>query len=84
MSGRRFAECEISDPGTPLHVWQPWVRRLPTVDPAEFATAPLQIIAPHPDDEVLGVGALAAYLTDADVSVSIIAVTDGEASLPGS
>lgn len=84
MSGRRFAECEISDPGTPLHVWQPWVRRLPTVDPAEFATAPLQIIAPHPDDEVLGVGALAAYLTDADVSVSIIAVTDGEASHPGS
>ncbi|MFE9914766.1 PIG-L deacetylase family protein [Micromonospora sp. NPDC005553] len=43
------------------------------------ATAPL-VVAPHPDDEVLGVGGLLSMVDGAQV----IVVTDGEASHPGS
>jgi LmbE family N-acetylglucosaminyl deacetylase len=42
------------------------------------------VVAPHPDDEVLGVGGLLRRLTDRGVSALIVAVTDGEASHPGS
>ncbi|UGT60338.1 PIG-L deacetylase family protein [Nocardia asteroides] len=44
----------------------------------------LVLIAPHPDDEVLGLGAFTAALTDRGVPVTIVAVTDGDASHPGS
>ena len=42
------------------------------------------VIAPHPDDEVLAVGGTMRSLTDRGYEVEIIAVTDGEASHPGS
>ena len=38
------------------------------------------VVAPHPDDEVLGVGGVLAEVAGADV----VAVTDGEASHPDS
>ncbi|GIJ74281.1 PIG-L deacetylase family protein [Virgisporangium ochraceum] len=41
---------------------------------------PPLVVAPHPDDEILGVGGAMAILGAADV----FAVTDGEASHPGS
>jgi LmbE family N-acetylglucosaminyl deacetylase len=44
------------------------------------ADDPPLVVAPHPDEEVLGVGGLLAILGAADV----FAVTDGEASHPGS
>jgi LmbE family N-acetylglucosaminyl deacetylase len=47
--------------------------------PLDPATAPL-VVAPHPDDEILGVAGLMAMLGRADLA----AVTDGEASHPGS
>ncbi|MET7768358.1 PIG-L family deacetylase [Nocardia sp. NPDC005366] len=80
----RFAERDPSEPGTPIEVWRPWIQRLASIDAIELAGERLQIVAPHPDDEVLGTGALAAFLTDRGVPVSIIAVTDGEASHPDS
>ena len=46
--------------------------------------ATVVVIAPHPDDEVLGVGGLLALLARKGTAIHIIAVTDGEASHPSS
>ena len=43
----------------------------------------LVIVAPHPDDEVLGVGGLLQVLAARGVEIVVLAVTDGEASHPG-
>jgi LmbE family N-acetylglucosaminyl deacetylase len=40
------------------------------------------IVAPHPDDEVLGCGGLLAALAERNNAVLLIAVTDGEACYP--
>ncbi|MGK9559270.1 PIG-L family deacetylase, partial [Salmonella enterica subsp. enterica] len=42
------------------------------------------IIAPHPDDEVLGCGGLLQGLAMLDRQIQLISVTDGSASHPGS
>lgn len=41
------------------------------------------VVAPHPDDEVLGVGGALARSAAAGVAVDVVTVTDGEASHPG-
>jgi LmbE family N-acetylglucosaminyl deacetylase len=41
------------------------------------------VIAPHPDDEVLGPGGTLAMLAEAGADIVHVAVTDGEASHPG-
>lgn len=38
------------------------------------------VLAPHPDDEVLGTGALLRWLHDRGIPTTVVAVTDGEAS----
>ncbi|MFC3965214.1 PIG-L deacetylase family protein [Nocardia jiangsuensis] len=78
MAARHFDPAE---PGTPTATWQPLIAGLPSAEPEIGA---LVLVAPHPDDEVLGLGALTAALTDRGVPVTIIAVTDGDASHPGS
>ncbi len=42
------------------------------------------IIAPHPDDEILGTGGLLQLLAQAQRQILLISVTDGAASHPGS
>lgn len=42
------------------------------------------IVAPHPDDEVLGCGGLLQVLSRAGNPLQLISVTDGDASHPGS
>jgi LmbE family N-acetylglucosaminyl deacetylase len=66
--------------GTPEGRWRGWAA--PAAWPAldVDATDPPVVVAPHPDDEVLGVAGLMAVLGRAEV----VAVTDGEASHPDS
>ncbi len=45
-------------------------------------TTPLIIIAPHPDDELLGAGAIMARAVADDAPVAVIILTDGGASDP--
>lgn len=42
----------------------------------------LVVVAPHPDDETLGVGGLMARCAGLGISVEVVAVTDGEGSHP--
>lgn len=79
----------IEGPGTPEHQWAAWGApgRFPPWDPpARGPGAPSRVvvIAPHPDDEILGIGGLCARLSGAGIPVTVIAVTDGGASHPGS
>jgi LmbE family N-acetylglucosaminyl deacetylase len=71
---------EIAGTGTTEEGWRAWLDAapLPELDLAR-AGVPL-VVAPHPDDEVLGPGGLLARVGAAEV----LAVTDGEASHPGS
>ncbi|GAA0575874.1 PIG-L family deacetylase [Paractinoplanes ferrugineus] len=66
--------------GTAEDEWRRWaaVSDWPALD-LRPAAVPL-VVAPHPDDEILGVAGTMALLGAADLA----AVTDGEASHPGS
>ena len=70
--------------GTPEAVWQEWpvLAALPVLDVAPCRRA--VVVAPHPDDEALAVGGLMAVLLARGVPVVLVALTDGEASHPGS
>ena len=75
----------IAGAGTPEEAWRSWPA--PAAWPElVFASAPprVVVVAPHPDDEVLGVGGTLALLAAAGCEVVVVAVTDGEASHPGS
>lgn len=43
----------------------------------------LVVVAPHPDDEVLGCGGVMALARSCDMAVMVVSVTDGEAAYPG-
>ncbi len=58
------------------------LQELPLVTVPEARRA--LIVAPHPDDEVLGAGGLMHRLLAASVEMEVLAVTDGEASHPRS
>jgi LmbE family N-acetylglucosaminyl deacetylase len=55
--------------------WQVEFAELP---PFTLPFGPVLIVAPHPDDETLGTGALIATLRSHAVPVTVVAVTDGE------
>ncbi|MFY1621859.1 PIG-L deacetylase family protein [Micromonospora sp. WMMD735] len=74
----------IVDAGTDESSWRAWPA--PAGWPVlalddRVRTVPPLVVAPHPDDEVLGVGGLVAMLAG-DVEIAV--VTDGEASHPDS
>lgn len=84
----RVADRHIHGEGTPEHAW----RNCPELAALETATlsrlAPAQgrvvVVAPHPDDEVLGCGGALAMLSRAGHEIVVVGVTDGEAGYPGS
>ena len=58
-------------------------RRLAELPPLRIAPpGRLVIVAPHPDDEVLGAGGLLQSMHDLGVELEVVAVTDGEGSHP--
>jgi LmbE family N-acetylglucosaminyl deacetylase len=88
MDAAAHADRTVSGQGTPIEEWQrsPAWNSVPVVD-AEALVPPghrLLIIAPHPDDEVLGAGALIHDARRAGREVQVLAVTNGEGSHPGS
>lgn len=74
----------IGGAGTPEVAWRPYLDSLQlpelTLHPAPERAV---VVAPHPDDEVLGVGGLLAILAAAETHIEVLSVTDGEASHPG-
>ena len=80
-SAERFSASPVAAGGTPESHWSgnTQFQRL------ELHECPaLVLVAPHPDDEVLGIGGLASELAQRGIAVTILSVTDGEASHPGS
>ena len=66
--------------GTPETSWQR-SGRLDALRPLVIERPPkVVVVAPHPDDEVLGTGGLLRHLSLSGVDVEVLAVTDGEAS----
>ncbi|MBS7847318.1 PIG-L family deacetylase [Pseudomonas fluorescens] len=74
--------------GTPLQHWQAssLMAELPHISVEELVPEGHRavIIAPHPDDEVLGCGGLLQGLAALGRPMQLISVTDGSASHPGS
>lgn len=57
----------------------------PAITPAELLEGrPLVVLAPHPDDETLGCGALLHDAAAMGIDTRVICVTDGSRSHPGS
>ena len=79
----RVAPNRIDLPGTAEEAWDGWVelKRLPVADPMGWPSA--VIVAAHPDDEILGAGGTLARLAAGGARLRLVAVTDGEASHPG-
>ena len=55
-----------------------WLPALSVLPPWQPPLQPALILAPHPDDETLGAGALIATLRELHVDVTVVAATDGE------
>lgn len=74
--------------GTPLHLWQTssHLAQMPVIDILDLVPEGSRavVIAPHPDDEVLGCGGFLQLLAAAERPLQLISVTDGSASHPGS
>ncbi|MBV7481394.1 PIG-L deacetylase family protein [Bordetella sp. BOR01] len=74
--------------GTPETAWQAWLVRHPlsTGDVASLVqgSGTVQIVAPHPDDEILSCAGIMRQLARQGTKIQVWAVTDGEASHPGS
>src|SRR4029077_19249225 len=58
---------EMTSIGTPVETWTEWGRRLPLLEVEDCPA--LILVARHPDDETLGLGATAAVLSGRGVIV---------------
>lgn len=78
--GQRLGPVDDARRGTPAGIWQSWDEGLSDLDITGWHD--VVVVAPHPDDEVLGVGGLMRRLVRDGTSVTVVAVTDGEAARP--
>jgi LmbE family N-acetylglucosaminyl deacetylase len=74
--------------GTDERTWRAWLRnrRCPLILPHRVLrdARRLVVVAPHPDDEILGTGGLLAWSHQERCATLIVSVTQGEASHPAS
>jgi LmbE family N-acetylglucosaminyl deacetylase len=75
----RFAAAPLSDGGTPAAAWLAALDETPLAALDLVECPGLVVVAPHPDDETLGLGATAAHLAAAGVEVQVVSVSDGGA-----
>jgi LmbE family N-acetylglucosaminyl deacetylase len=78
-NGARFAAAPLAEGGTTIQAWMA-ADPLPLLDLDECPG--LVVVAPHPDDETLGLGATMAQLTARGVEVTVVSVTDGGGAYP--
>jgi LmbE family N-acetylglucosaminyl deacetylase len=79
----RFAAKPLTHGGTPAPLWLAAFERDP-LPPLDLTECPrLVVVAPHPDDETLGLGAMIAQLIASGVGVQAVVVSDGGAAHPG-
>ncbi|MEO6125789.1 MAG: PIG-L family deacetylase [Ilumatobacteraceae bacterium] len=71
---------DLSHPGTAPTAWQPVVEALPLWQLQPQRHRRVVVVAPHPDDETLGVGGLIADASSAGMDILVISLTDGEAA----
>jgi LmbE family N-acetylglucosaminyl deacetylase len=85
MAGK---EAPLTGAGTPEAAWAGWqleqLAELPVGNPGHDCPKRAVIVAPHPDDEVLAAGGLMQRLSSGGTQLTLVSVTDGEASHPRS
>ena len=74
-------EFSHSEAGTSELAWRRVLAALPAAN-VEAVTAPIAIVSPHPDDEVLATAGLLQQLVRLGRRVRILSLTDGEAADP--
>lgn len=80
----RFAATPTADTGTPEARWREWFAARGAWPPAEVPVDRLVVVSAHPDDEVLGAGALISSAARSGTEVVAVCLSDGSASHPGS
>ncbi len=76
----RFGATPVAEGGTPVETWTAWDHTFASLDLKDCPG--LTVIAPHPDDETMGLGATIATLAASGVDVQVVSVSDGGASYP--
>ena len=83
-NGARFAATPLSGGGTRAEDWL-ISEALPDLPMLDLPECPgLVVVAPHPDDETLGLGAAMAQLAYSGIDVQVVSVSDGGAARPDS
>jgi LmbE family N-acetylglucosaminyl deacetylase len=79
----RFAAKPLAHGGTPAPLWMAAFAESPLPVLDLTACPRLVVVAPHPDDETLGLGAMITQLAAAEVHVQVVCVSDGCAARHG-
>lgn len=79
-NGARLGVVDDAGRGTPAGDWVGWSDAVPDLDIDHWTD--VVVVAPHPDDEVLGAGGLMARLAALGRTVRVLAVTDGAGARP--
>ncbi|MCV7172621.1 PIG-L family deacetylase [Mycobacterium manitobense] len=79
-NGARFAARPIAGGGTAAEIWRAADLAFPELT---WEHCPgLVVVAPHPDDETLGLGGTIAAAAERGIPVRVVSVSDGDAAHP--